>query len=375
MPGEHTRAEAEGGTGKMKIAKQLMKGFLSVMALTALLAQPALASNVEPSDEQPYTYTVTLSAGNQGAFNGTDTVEVTGIAPGTVSVSFSAYRDQLQISDEKYYAKGIRLSGRDNSDASYSPDWASGQVMEDADYVVAYGMRGDMVAYTVQYLDEEGNALMPANTYYGSIGDRPVVAFQYIEGYLPQAYNLTKTLTANEAENVFPFVYTPATETVTVVETEPAQDDENVTITVPGEGTTGTGTTGGGAAGTGAGADDQEAAGGEGEAADDQEGAGGEAGAGDDQEAAGGEGEAADDQEAAGGEAGQEADEPVEIPADSVPQGTIDLDEEDVPLGNLEDDDEIRETSVLPVVLGVSGGVVALGVIIGGVIYLKQRMK
>ena len=36
-----------------------------------------------------------------------------------------------------------------------------------------------------------------------------MVAYHYIEGYQPQAYNLTKTLSKNEAENVFTFVYEP----------------------------------------------------------------------------------------------------------------------------------------------------------------------
>ena len=157
----------------MKVRNRLVKGLLSVMMLTALVAQPVFAAETEPSDAAPYTYSVTLSAGNQGNFGGTDIVEVTGVGAGALSVDFSAYRDQLQIEDEKYYAKGIRLSGRDNSDASYSPTWATGAVTEDADYVVAYGMTGDMVAYTVQYLDEEGNELLPAETYYGSVGDKP----------------------------------------------------------------------------------------------------------------------------------------------------------------------------------------------------------
>lgn len=61
----------------------------------------------------------------------------------------------------------------------------------------------------------------------------PVAAFRYIEGYEPRAYNLTKTLVSNEAENVFTFVYFPV----------PAGN-------APGGGT-GSGNAGGGAAGDG----------------------------------------------------------------------------------------------------------------------------
>ena len=332
----------------MKVRNRLVKGLLSVMMLTALVAQPVFAAETEPSDAAPYTYSVTLSAGNQGNFGGTDTVEVTGVGAGALSVDFSAYRDQLQIEDEKYYAKGIRLSGRDNSDASYSPTWATGAVTEDTDYVVAYGMTGDMVAYTVQYLDEEGNELLPAETYYGSVGDKPVVAFQYIEGYLPQAYNLTKTLSANEADNIFPFVYTPSYETITV--TEVGEDNVTViTTTVTGTGTAGGGTAAGGAGAAGTGTAGAGTAG-------DAAGAG-EAGAG-----------AAGDDAAAG-------DGTTEIEEDNVPQGTVDLDEDEVPLANMDDDDAVRETGVMPVIVGGVAALIAVALIVVGVIYYMNHRR
>ena len=64
-----------------------------------------------------------------------------------------------------------------------------------------------------------------------------MVAYRYVEGYQPYAYNLGKTLTENEAENVFNFVYTPlpevvntttqtVTNTTTVVVPGPAQEEE-----------------------------------------------------------------------------------------------------------------------------------------------------
>ena len=339
----------------MKVRNRLVKGLLSVMMLTALVAQPVFAAETEPSDAAPYTYSVTLSAGNQGNFGGTDIVEVTGVGAGALSVDFSAYRDQLQIEDEKYYAKGIRLSGRDNSDASYSPTWATGAVTEDTDYVVAYGMTGDMVAYTVQYLDEEGNELLPAETYYGSVGDKPVVAFQYIEGYLPQAYNLTKTLSANEADNIFPFVYTPSYETITV--TEVGEDNVTViTTTVTGTGTAGGGTAAGGAGAAGTGTAGAGTAG-TGDAAGTGTAGAGEAGAG-----------AAGDDAAAG-------DGTTEIEEDNVPQGTVDLDEDEVPLANMDDDDAVRETGVMPVIVGGVAALIAVALIVVGVIYYMNHRR
>ncbi len=64
-----------------------------------------------------------------------------------------------------------------------------------------------MVGYTVNYQDENGRTLAESRKYYGNIGDKPVVAHIYIENYEPQALALTRTLSSNEAENVFTFVY------------------------------------------------------------------------------------------------------------------------------------------------------------------------
>ena len=303
----------------MKIRNKLIKGLLSVLVLTGVLAQGVLAAEPEePSEEHPYTYSVTLSAGKQGTFADGDRIVREELKYGDY-VNFD-WRDQLTLKDDKYYAKGIRRSGEDNSN-SFITDQV--QVTGDEDYVVAYGVLGDMVAYTVQYLDENGNELAPSKTYYGSVGDRPVVAFQYIEGYLPQAYNLTKTLSENEADNVFPFEYAPASEI------------RNVTVTVDG-GTTVVTTP---AAGTGTA----------------QQGAAG--------------GAAAD--ENAGGNA--EGDT-VEVEDEEVPRDLVDLDEEEVPLakGELEED-TIRETSVMPIVVGSLIALLAVAGIVGMVIYYKKK--
>ena len=79
--------------------------------------------------------------------------------------------------DSKYYVKGVRQSGRDNKSVASS----SFRVTGDADYVVAYGVKGNMVGYTVNYQDENGRALAESRKYYGNVGDKPVVAHIYIE--------------------------------------------------------------------------------------------------------------------------------------------------------------------------------------------------
>ena len=74
-----------------------------------------------------------------------------------------------------------------------------------------------------------------------------VVAYQYIEGWQPQAYNLGKTLVADASQNVFDFIYTRIPTVVTtdtvVVPGQPAepqepvvQEPEGVTVVEPEEG-------------------------------------------------------------------------------------------------------------------------------------------
>ena len=67
------------------------------------------------------------------------------------------------------------------------------------------------VSYTINYLDMNGNTLAPSETYYGNVGDTPVIEYLYIEGYQPSCYNITSTLNENAADIVFSFVYMPVT--------------------------------------------------------------------------------------------------------------------------------------------------------------------
>ncbi|MBQ2283130.1 MAG: hypothetical protein II250_03015 [Agathobacter sp.] len=177
-------------------------------------------------NDTEYTYTITLYAGNQGRFTSTDGIQVDNHKTGSsykisdpqdggdkITVTGLEYGDivsvraqsSVTLKKSKYYIGGIRESGQDNGTVSKSAFKVEG----DREYVVAYGIKGNMVAYTVNYIDEEGNALLDSETYYGAVGDRPVIAFRYVDGYWPQTYNLTKQLSANEADNVFTFVYTP----------------------------------------------------------------------------------------------------------------------------------------------------------------------
>ena len=190
----------------MKLGKMLKKGLLAVCTCALVMAQTGLCTVFaeKGGNEKEYTYTVTLYAGKEGTFaDGSSEMKFTGLKTGDV-VSFAGQISGVKLKDsEKYYVKGVRESGKDNNTVS-APAFT---VDSDREYVVAYGIKGDMVSYTVNYQDESGSALRQSETFYGVVGDKPVVAFQYIDGYQPQAYNLTKTLSSNEADNVFTFTY------------------------------------------------------------------------------------------------------------------------------------------------------------------------
>ena len=194
--------------------KKLLTLVLTV-ALTLSCMGEVKASEV--SEREAYTYKVTLYAGNRGEFNSgavtvtntdavitesADKIEITGLK---VDDKVSITQNSVKVTDEKYYVQGIRLSGRDNDDAT-----TLFEVKKDVDYVVAYGIKGNQVAYTVNYVDVDGNVLAEADTFYGNVGDKPVVAYKYIEGFVPEVFGFTKTLSEDASENVFTFVYDEA---------------------------------------------------------------------------------------------------------------------------------------------------------------------
>lgn len=244
-----------------KILKDL---FLYVAIITLLFSgQDIVKAN-------SYTYTVSFYSGKQGDFFNLNGLQVRKAQGNKKSVSFSNYGNKVVVSgleygdtvscsaqdavslaaDSKYYVKGIRLSGRDNNTVAYS----AFTVTEDQDYVVAYGIPGEMTEYTVMYVDEAGNTLAPSRTYKGNVGDEPVIAYLYIEGYTPASYNQTNKLVSDSSANVFTFVYTQG-QPVT-----PADTGNGTTTPAGGNGTTPGGavvTPGGGAgADGGAGATD-----------------------------------------------------------------------------------------------------------------------
>lgn len=179
----------------MKYVKRV-SGLLFACMILLFTTMPVMAA------KEVYTYTVRIFSGAQGTIGGGEYIVYENLKYGD-RVAFD--RSQVELHDgSKYYIKGIRESGKDNNTVSANAFIVTG----DQDYVVAYGFQGGTVAYTVNYVDEEGNELAPSETYYGNVGDEPVVAYLYIEGYQPQAYRILGRLSENEAENVFTFTYT-----------------------------------------------------------------------------------------------------------------------------------------------------------------------
>lgn len=181
--------------------KRYAKLFSILMLALAMIASVLPASRAGTAEAR-YNYTVRIYAGAQGTVSGGEYVSYPGLNYGD-RVNFNL-RDVKLKDDSKYYVKGIRPAGRDNNTVGMT----SFPVEGDADYVIAYGLLSDAVMYTIEYVDTAGNELAPSEHYYGNVGDKPVIAFLYIEGYRPNAYNLTRTLSADASENIFRFVYT-----------------------------------------------------------------------------------------------------------------------------------------------------------------------
>lgn len=326
--------------------KKLFVSLLSVSVIAGIGAAPVMAAQTTT----PYTYKVTLSAGNKGTIKGQQKVEETDLAAGS-TVTFNL--NDILVTDEKYYVKGIRLGGRDNSEALAAPAFV---VDSDADYVVAYGIKGNMVAYTVNYEDEQGNTLAESQTFYGNVGDKPVVAYRYIENYVPQALTLTKTLSDNAANNVFTFKYAPGS-TNRVIETV-----NNVTVVVPGNTITNTVTVPAGTTGTTGG----NGTGANGTGTNGANGANGANGTNADGTTT------PDGTDANGGQDANQGDT-VENPDQQTPQDQIDLDDEDTPTGNIDADKKDQKVNPMNVSIAIIVAVVVA--LIALLVTMKRRKK
>lgn len=174
--------------------KRALKVLCLVLAAVFLLGTFPVAASAANA---PYTYKVRIFPGNNGTADSGDCLELMGIASGsrvTVEMPDSAtviLNGQTITLDNstKYFIKGLRVSGAD----ALVP--LSFIVDSDMDFVVAYGMRGNAVDYTVRFTERgTGRVLADPITYFGTVGEKPVVAHLHIDGYRPVGYNITGTL-------------------------------------------------------------------------------------------------------------------------------------------------------------------------------------
>lgn len=367
------RGLKEPGMRKKKARRPgVLSCVLCALCLLVALAVPAPAKAAQSGQAEqtgkPYSYKIRIYAGRQGTVGGGEVLEYDSVAYGS-RVIFS--RNDVQLFDNsKYYVRGLRKSGVDNSEAQQS---LSFEVTEDQDYVVAYGILGDAVSYVINYQDREGNTLAPSETYYGNVGDKPVIAYLYIEGYRPQAYNLTRTLSENAAENVFTFIYTPISEGgggmppaenqtqgggtenpgTTVTPGTPGAPGETGTVVLPPEAIAPVapgGTTGPGGAAAPGGADAP------GPGGADAPGPGG-----------------ADAPGPGGADAPVENVPDEEIPLDEGPEELVDLDDDEVPLANFFNLSSDARILGVPVAAIVVPGAVLIGCVIFLILKRKKR--
>ena len=195
------------------MAKRLFALILSLL----IIAVPFYTAKAV---ETPYSYKVTVYAGNQGTFSGESPSEYAINDIGYFQMVTLDWNEMgLTLKDpERYYVRGFKLAGHDNDELLTLPAF---QVKEDTALVISYGVRDDgMVNYTVRFLEEgTKKELASEKTYVGRVGDKPIVSHMFIEGYLPNALNITKTLTSNEGGNEFTFWYHKVDYNSTVYET------------------------------------------------------------------------------------------------------------------------------------------------------------
>ena len=181
---------------------------LSIIALSIMLMLffGTVSSFGTVDKDSGYGYTITIYAGQQGHFgsnenNKTKTIKVKSGAAVTIDIE----EMDFHLDNDEYYVRGLRQTGHDNDEIK---SLTIPSVDEDISYEVAYGIKGGMVSYEVHYVsDKDGTELRESDTYYGMVGDKPVVSCKYIDNYMPDAYNKTKTLSEDESQNVFDFAY------------------------------------------------------------------------------------------------------------------------------------------------------------------------
>ena len=105
------------------------------------------------------------------------------------------------VKDDRYYCNNeYHISGIEGIAEAQ-------EIKEDMTFVATYRIKGDLVSYTVHYVDASGAMLLPDSVFHGNVGEEAVLAYKYVNGYLPNVYSQTHVLSADPEKNVFTFTY------------------------------------------------------------------------------------------------------------------------------------------------------------------------
>ena len=217
-----------------------------VLLLSLMVVMMCLTPGMAQAD---YSYRVRIFVGNQAdpdRYSPEIPIYDEEFAAGTYCDLPMGLAQSTLAPGSKYYVKGFKISGEGGETYCVAPNF---EVDHDCDFIVAYGMPDNLVDYTINFVDAEtGAVLADPITYYGNVGDKPVVAYEYIEGYRPLYRNITGTLQKDGNSWSFPYLK------LTPIQPEPATTEEapqttNTSTNTAGQ-TTGGQTTGGQTGGT-----------------------------------------------------------------------------------------------------------------------------
>ena len=172
-----------------------------VLLLSLLVILMCLPAGMAQAD---YSYKVRVFAGNQASDGYKGQLVWQGdFGDGAECTLPMALAKSTLEEGSKYYVKGFKISGEGGESYCAAQSFI---VDHDYDFIIAYGMPDNLVSYTINFVDAESGAqLADSVTYYGNVGDKPVVAYEYIEGYRPLYRNISGTLSADG--NVWSFPY------------------------------------------------------------------------------------------------------------------------------------------------------------------------
>ena len=155
----------------------MRKAAFAVIAMILVLVFGTMTSYGEIDGSKAYGYTITVYSGEQGHFSGGKTEATIKCDPGE-SVVIDLDDMGFKMDNDEYYPRGLRQAGHDNDEMKQSP-LTIPSVDEDMSFEVAYGIKGGMVSYKVNYVEKgSGKTLRKSDTYYGMKGDKPVVSYK-----------------------------------------------------------------------------------------------------------------------------------------------------------------------------------------------------